>query len=246
MTVLHGGAYHPAGTGIAYSNDLGVTWKYMAQPIDNMPSLWSCSNYTYDSLFFNTESECEEHCLNCNGSSASCARIYDLISWGNQDDIVHLSVTTPINNVSYDLDIQGDYIYSTSWAGGLRRFNYTLINPVWEIIPLPMDNQDELLCNNIDLSTYQLNPVGDCDSDYDNHKVFSGYYELTSLIGNITIKDGKYFSHTHITFSDIKYQILGGHLFDAKITAAGEFITLAPHFFKCSNVLKISSTKKAR
>ena len=110
VTVLHGGAYHPAGTGIAYSNDLGVTWKYMERPIDNMPSLWSCSNYTYNSLFFNTESECEEHCLNCNGSSASCARIYDLISWGNQDDIVHLSVTTPINNVSYDLDIQGDYI----------------------------------------------------------------------------------------------------------------------------------------
>ena len=59
-----------------------------------------------------------------------------------------------------------------------------------------------------------------------NHKVFSGYYELTSLIGNITIKDGKYFSHTHITFSDIKYQIFGGHLFDAKITAAGEFMII--------------------
>ena len=59
-----------------------------------------------------------------------------------------------------------------------------------------------------------------------NKKVFSGYYELTSLIGNITIKEGKYFSHTHITFSDIKYQIFGGHLFDAKITAAGEFIMI--------------------
>ena len=59
-----------------------------------------------------------------------------------------------------------------------------------------------------------------------NHKVFSGYYELTSLIGNITIKEGEYFSHTHITFSDINYQIFGGHLFDAKITAAGEFIII--------------------
>ena len=128
VTVLHGGAYHPAGTGIAYSTDLGVTWKYMEQTVDNMPSLWSCSNYTYDSLFFNTKAECEEDCLSCNGESASCARIYDWISWGNQDNIVHLSVTTPINNVSYDLDIQGNYIYSTSWAGGLRRFNYTLNN----------------------------------------------------------------------------------------------------------------------
>jgi hypothetical protein len=59
-----------------------------------------------------------------------------------------------------------------------------------------------------------------------NHKVFSGYYELTSLLGNITIKEGKYFSHTHITFSDTKYQVFGGHLFDAKITAAGEFIII--------------------
>ncbi len=59
-----------------------------------------------------------------------------------------------------------------------------------------------------------------------NKKVFSGYYELTSLIGNITIKEGESFSHTHITFSDIKYQIFGGHLFDAKITAAGEFVII--------------------
>ena len=59
-----------------------------------------------------------------------------------------------------------------------------------------------------------------------HRKVFSGDYELTSLIGNITIKEGKYFSHTHITFSDSNYQVYGGHLFDAKITAAGEFIMM--------------------
>ena len=59
-----------------------------------------------------------------------------------------------------------------------------------------------------------------------SHKVFSGHYELTSLLGNITIKDGNYFSHTHITFSDNNYQVFGGHLFDAKITAAGEFLII--------------------
>ena len=57
-------------------------------------------------------------------------------------------------------------------------------------------------------------------------KIFNGNYELISLIGNITIKDGECFSHTHITFSDTNYQVLGGHLFDAKITAAGEFIMI--------------------
>ena len=57
-------------------------------------------------------------------------------------------------------------------------------------------------------------------------KQFQGMYELTSLVGNITIKDGKFFSHTHITFSDINYNVYGGHLFDAKISAAGEFIMI--------------------
>ena len=55
-------------------------------------------------------------------------------------------------------------------------------------------------------------------------KQFKGEFELTSLIGNITMKNQKPFSHTHITFSDTNYRLFGGHLFDAKITAAGEFI----------------------
>lgn len=53
---------------------------------------------------------------------------------------------------------------------------------------------------------------------------FNDNYELISLIGNITIKDGVPFVHTHITFSDTEYKVFGGHLFDAKITATGEII----------------------
>ena len=175
ITVLDLGAYYPAGTGVSYSLDGGATWKYMSQPIDPMPNLWSCSNYNYSSLFFDNKAECELSCINCNGEPGSCARLYDFINWGGQDNIAHLSITTAINNVSYDLDVNGDYIYSTSWAGGLRRFNYTLLQPVWESVPLPLDNQNELICGDIDLSSYQLNPVGDCGSDYDNHKPFSVY-----------------------------------------------------------------------
>ena len=55
-------------------------------------------------------------------------------------------------------------------------------------------------------------------------KTFKGEYELTTLIGNITLKEGKPFSHTHITFSDTEFRVFGGHLFNANITAAGEFI----------------------
>jgi len=57
-----------------------------------------------------------------------------------------------------------------------------------------------------------------------HRKTFQGEYELTSLIGNITLKEGKPFSHTHITFSDTEFRVFGGHLFNANITAAGEFI----------------------
>ena len=57
-----------------------------------------------------------------------------------------------------------------------------------------------------------------------HRKQFVGGYELISLIGNISIKKGKPFAHTHITFSDKDCCVYGGHLFDAKISVVGEFI----------------------
>ena len=61
------------------------------------------------------------------------------------------------------------------------------------------------------------------DKDY-KKKRFLGDFELVSLIGNMTYKEGSPFIHTHITFTDTKYRAFGGHLFDCKIAAAGEFI----------------------
>ena len=61
------------------------------------------------------------------------------------------------------------------------------------------------------------------DKSY-HRKHFKGEFELISLLGNITMKEGKPFAHTHITFSDTNYRVFGGHLFDARITAAGEFL----------------------
>ena len=183
-SVLDLGNYYPSGTGLSFSTDSGLTWKYMPQPIDEMPNLWSCSKFNYGSLFYETRDECETTCVGCDNEPGTCARIYDYISWGNQNNIAHLSITTPINNVTYDLDINGNYIYSTSWAGGLRRFDYTLQNPEWESVPLPQDNQENLNCSSINLNTYQLNPVGDCESDSDNHKPFSVFsYDNTIWVG---------------------------------------------------------------
>ena len=187
------------GTGISYSLDGGEYWSYISQPKDdsyqNNPSYdnkWACpwGNYNSSSLY-SDRSTCNTSCIDCLGEQKSCS-MYDYISWGTQDAIMNFSVTTEVQNISYDLAVQGDYIYAASWAGSLRRFNYTDTTPVWEVVPLPMDNQDSLKCNEIDITSYQINPVGnlvqyqndECGYEFDNHKVFSVYsIENTLWVG---------------------------------------------------------------
>ena len=84
------------------------------------------------------------------------------------------------------------------------------------------------------ISNAWINGIGAIDNvevgymDVENKKYqkrnFDEYYELLSLIGNITYRDGVPFVHTHVTFSDTEYNVFGGHLFDANITATGEII----------------------
>jgi len=149
----------------------------MSQPIDQEDvDIWSCSNH--DAILYDSKEDCELNCQTCPNSqgesdSASCGNLYDYISWGEQDNITHLSVTTQINNLAYDIEIYDGFIYTANWAGGLRRFDYSLEEPVWEAIPLPTDIQDELSCNDINITSYQLNPVGDCNSEHFNHRPFS-------------------------------------------------------------------------
>mgnify|MGYP000064751131 FL=1 len=58
-----------------------------------------------------------------------------------------LPITVPNNNVTYDAAMSDDYIWITSWAGGLRRIEISnALNPnqIWTNVPLPIDN-DEFL-----------------------------------------------------------------------------------------------------
>ena len=75
----------------------------------------------------------------------------------------------------------GDYIYSASWAGGIRRFKFQNIelglpddnlNP-WESIPLPMDNQSILKCGFINTQEYELNPNDSINGGSHNNSFFS-------------------------------------------------------------------------
>ena len=86
---------------------------------------------------------------------------YQYIDWYGQS-VQQLAVTVAINNISYDLTVMGDFIYASSWAGGIRRIQFRNLPPLiegeensWELVPLPEDNDIELFSplNGEDLQT---------------------------------------------------------------------------------------------
>ena len=58
---------------------------------------------------------------------------------------------------------------------------------------------------------------------YEEH-VFDGFMELTSLLGNITVKDGQPFLHAHCTVAKRDQSVLGGHLVSATVFPLVELI----------------------
>ena len=92
-----------------------------------------------------------------------------------------LPVTVSNNNVTYDAAISDDYIWITSWAGGLRRIPLQNLagDSSWTRVPLPLDDMDVLTtcsdtsyADNI-LKDYYLNPRDPLDDGNHNHKAFS-------------------------------------------------------------------------
>ena len=98
-----------------------------------------------------------------------------------------LPVTTAHANVSYDAAISDNYIWITSWAGGLRRVEIdsaSIPNQPWTNVPLPDDNDaflmtcdDTSYVTNADgmevLKDYYLNPRDPLDGGNHNHKAFA-------------------------------------------------------------------------
>jgi hypothetical protein len=70
----------------------------------------------------------------------------------------------------------------------------------------------------IDLGAYDLK-----NKEY-VRQFFNNLWELTSFQGNVILKDNEPFIHAHITISDHNLDLKGGHLFEAKVGAVGEFI----------------------
>lgn len=86
--------------------------------------------------------------------------------------------------ISYDMDLQDNYLWITSWYGGLRRLDLTKMDK-WERIPLPLNDQEEL--NTCDEDQYEMISDKFILNDY--------YWDSSDPYGN----------HNHKAFSVLAY-----------------------------------------
>ncbi|MBU5668437.1 DNA-binding protein [Peptoniphilus sp. MSJ-1] len=66
------------------------------------------------------------------------------------------------------------------------------------------------------IGVYKVN-----DKSY-TEKNFKGIYEILSIIGSISTKDGEYYPHLHISAADDKGNGFGGHLIKSHISVTCE------------------------
>lgn len=89
-------------------------------------------------------------------------------------------------------------------------------------------------CKEHQITAGKLNAIGaarditiayfDPDGNQYQRKLFAGSFEVTSLMGSITLKDGEPHLHLHINISDADHHVYGGHLDSGTISVTGEVI----------------------
>jgi len=107
-----------------------------------------------------------------------------------------LPITVKEANVTYDAAISGNYIWITSWAGGLRRYNIS--QKVWERVPLPEDS-DQILYT-CESSNYENTQDGYVLKDF--------YLNPRDPWDGVSTKNSDpktYGNHNHKAFSVIAY-----------------------------------------
>ena len=114
-----------------------------------------------------------------------------------------------------------------------------------DTIVLSLDKGDEISQSILEVATKEnvtlaeISGIGATDLlnvgvfDLDKHEylrlTYAGNHEINSLAGNLTQKDGKPYLHLHITCTDKTGKVVGGHLFDARISLTAEiFVRVLP------------------
>jgi predicted DNA-binding protein with PD1-like motif len=90
----------------------------------------------------------------------------------------------------------------------------------------------ESLCRDLGLQGAQVSGIGGlhdpelgfwqaAEGDY-SRRVLKGSWELLSLLGNISLYEGKPFAHLHATLANADLEVRGGHFFEGQVTATAE------------------------
>ncbi|AEH25381.1 PPC domain-containing DNA-binding protein [Pyrococcus yayanosii] len=68
--------------------------------------------------------------------------------------------------------------------------------------------------------------IGYFDEERGEYKIIKleGTYELVSLMGNISLKEGGPFAHLHAALGDSEGRLYGGHLFEGEVFVAEVFV----------------------
>ncbi len=106
---------------------------------------------------------------------------YESVDWYDKTFSKKVWHTT-VDNVSYDIaaDIGNSYVYAPLWGCGLKRLDYSNDESTWETIPLPLDTQDSLKCDDPFPSGYKYDPSTDGSGSY-NHGVFSIFIDQNTI-----------------------------------------------------------------
>lgn len=104
----------------------------------------------------------------------------DTVNYNSKSFIRALGITTPINNITYDIAISDSGVWITSFAGMARKWNRA--TEKWELVVIPPDNLSSISHN--DSLQFDMSPSGGALGLQNNlnHRAFSVLAENDSNI----------------------------------------------------------------